>query len=50
MGSALSNPKPALAGQAHSENLGKAALSEFQRKFGHTEVETTGTHCRGDAE
>jgi hemoglobin-like flavoprotein len=50
MGSALANPEAALAGRAHSESLGKAALTEFQRKFGHVELETTGTHCRGDAE
>lgn len=50
MGAALSNGANALAGQAQSDKLGKAALGEYQRKFGHAEVLTTRTQSGGDAE
>lgn len=50
MGAALTNGAEALAGQAQSEKLGKAALGDFQRKFGHADVLTTHTQSGGDAQ
>jgi hypothetical protein len=48
MGSALANAAEAHAGQARSDKLGKAALGEFQRKYGHADVMTT--QSGGDAQ
>jgi hemoglobin-like flavoprotein len=50
MGAALTHGADALAGQASSEKVGKAALSEFQRRFGHADVMATRTQSGGDAE
>jgi hemoglobin-like flavoprotein len=49
MGSALANGAEAHAGLARSEKLGKAALGEFQRKFGHADVVSTSAQPGGDA-
>jgi hemoglobin-like flavoprotein len=50
MGGALTNGADALAGQASSEKVSKAALCEYQRRFGHADVMTTRTQSGGDAE
>jgi hemoglobin-like flavoprotein len=49
MGASLTNGAEALAGQATSEKLGKAALAEFQRKFGNGDIAATHAGAGGDA-
>lgn len=50
MGAALSDGAQAHAGQAQAEKLGKTALGDFQRKFGHAEVPTKHAQSGGDAQ
>jgi hemoglobin-like flavoprotein len=50
MGSALANGAEAHAGQARTDKLGKAALGEFERKYGHADVVATRAQSSGDAQ
>jgi hemoglobin-like flavoprotein len=50
MGAALTNGAEALASQSSSEKLGKAALGEFQRNFGHAELPAARAQSGGEAQ
>ncbi|HET6339925.1 MAG TPA: globin domain-containing protein [Polyangiales bacterium] len=48
MGAAMTNGNAALEAREQSEELGEAALEDFQRKFGHEEIKATGSSSRGE--
>jgi hemoglobin-like flavoprotein len=48
MGAAMTNAKGAFEAQAHADALGEAALDDFQGKFGHAEIQATGSNSRGE--
>ncbi|HKU38116.1 MAG TPA: globin domain-containing protein [Polyangiales bacterium] len=47
MGSALTNGQAAHGDRPRSEGLGKSALEDYQRKYGHSEIDTTPSNGRG---